>query len=163
MRRIISVLMENEPGALSRVVGLFSQRNYNIDSLTVAPTEDQSLSRLTLITDGDDARIEQVTKHLNRIVDVVKLIDLTGGAHIERELMLIKLKATGAQRAEVLRVVEIFRGQVIDQTGTSYSIQLAGTSEKLDGFLAALGDCKVLEVARTGVTGISRGTKVLAI
>ncbi|MYH84811.1 MAG: acetolactate synthase small subunit, partial [Gammaproteobacteria bacterium] len=160
MRRIISILMENEPGALSRVVGLFSQRNYNIDSLTVAPTEDQSLSRLTLITDGDDARIEQVTKHLNRIVDVVKLIDLTGGAHIERELMLIKLKATGAQRAEVLRVVEIFRGQVIDQTGTSYSIQLAGTSEKLDGFLAALGDCKVLEVARTGVTGISRGTKV---
>ncbi|MCY3565579.1 MAG: acetolactate synthase small subunit [Gammaproteobacteria bacterium] len=163
MRRIISILMENEPGALSRVVGLFSQRNYNIDSLTVAPTEDQSLSRLTLITDGDDARIEQVTKHLNRIVDVVKLIDLTGGAHIERELMLIKLKATGAQRAEVLRVVEIFRGQVIDQTGTSYSIQLAGTSEKLDGFLAALSDCKVLEVARTGVTGISRGTKVLAI
>lgn len=163
MRRIISILMENEPGALSRVVGLFSQRNYNIDSLTVAPTEDQSLSRLTLITDGDDARIEQVTKHLNRIVDVVKLIDLTGGAHIERELMLIKLKATGAQRAEVLRVVEIFRGQVIDQTGTSYSIQLAGTSEKLDGFLAALSDCKILEVARTGVTGISRGTKVLAI
>lgn len=163
MRRIISILMENEPGALSRVVGLFSQRNYNIDSLTVAPTEDQSLSRLTLITDGNDARIEQVTKHLNRIVDVVKLIDLTGGAHIERELMLIKLKATGAQRAEVLRVVEIFRGQVIDQTGTSYSIQLAGTSEKLDGFLAAVSDCKVLEVARTGVTGISRGTKVLAI
>ena len=163
MRRISSILMENEPGALSRVVGLFSQRNYNIDSLTVAPTEDQSLSRLTLITDGDDARIEQVTKHLNRIVDVVKLIDLTGGAHIERELMLIKLKATGAQRAEVLRVVEIFRGQVIDQTGTSYSIQLAGTSEKLDGFLAAVSDCKVLEVARTGVTGISRGTKVLAI
>ena len=163
MRRIISILMENEPGALSRVVGLFSQRNYNIDSLTVAPTDDRSLSRLTLITTGDDARIEQVTKHLNRIVDVVKLIDLTGGAHIERELMLIKLKATGAQRAEVLRTVEIFRGQVIDQTATSYSIQLAGTSEKLDGFLAAVSDCKVLEVARTGVTGISRGTKVLAI
>ena len=163
MRRIISILMENEPGALSRVVGLFSQRNYNIDSLTVAPTEDQSLSRLTLITSGDDARIEQVTKHLNRIVDVVKLIDLTGGAHIERELMLIKLKATGAQRAEVLRVVEIFRGQVVDQTSSSYSIQLSGTSEKLDGFLAAVSDCKVLEVARTGVTGISRGTKVLAV
>ena len=163
MRRIVSILMENEPGALSRVVGLFSQRNYNIDSLTVAPTEDRSLSRLTLITDGDDARIEQVTKHLNRIVDVVKLIDLTGGAHIERELMLIKLKAAGAQRAEVLRVVEIFRGQIIDQTGASYSIQLTGTSEKLDGFIAAVSDCKVLEVARTGVTGISRGTKVLAI
>ncbi len=163
MRRIISILMENEPGALSRVVGLFSQRNYNIDSLTVAPTEDQSLSRLTLITSGDDARIEQITKHLNRLVDVVKLIDLTGGAHIERELMLIKLKAVGAQRAEVLRTVEIFRGQVVDQTSTAYSIQLAGTSEKLDGFLAALSDCKVLEVARTGVTGISRGAKVLAI
>ncbi len=163
MRRIISILMENEPGALSRVVGLFSQRNYNIDSLTVAPTEDQSLSRLTLITSGDDARIEQVTKHLNRIVDVVKLIDLTGGAHIERELMLIKVKATGGQRAEVLRTVEIFRGQVVDQTSATYSIQLSGASEKLDGFLAALNDCKVLEVARTGVTGISRGAKVLAI
>ncbi len=162
MRRIISILMENEPGALSRVVGLFSQRNYNIDSLTVAPTEDRSLSRLTLITHGDEARIEQITKHLHRIIDVVKLIDLSGGAHIERELMLIKLKAVAAQRAEVLRVVEIFRGQVVDQTRTSYSIQLAGTSEKLDAFLAAVSDCKILEVARTGVTGISRGAKVLA-
>ena len=163
MRRIISILMENEPGALSRVVGLFSQRNYNIDSLTVAPTEDQSLSRLTLITTGDDARIEQITKHLNRIIDVVKLVDLTGGAHIERELMLIKIKATGGQRAEVLRTVDIFRGQVVDQTSATYSIQLTGTSEKLDGFLAALNDCKILEVARTGVTGISRGAKILAI
>ena len=104
MRHIISVLMENEPGALSRVVGLFSQRNYNIDSLTVAPTEDQSLSRLTLTTSGDDARIEQITKHLNKIIDVVKLVDLTEGAHIERELMLIKVKAVGAQRAEVKRL-----------------------------------------------------------
>ena len=163
MRRIISILMENEPGALSRVVGLFSQRNYNIDSLTVAPTEDQSLSRLTLITTGDDARIEQITKHLNRIIDVVKLVDLSGGAHIERELMLIKIKATGGQRAEVLRTVDIFRGQVVDQTSATYSIQLTGTSEKLDGFLAALNDCKILEVARTGVTGISRGAKILAI
>jgi len=163
MRRIIAILMENEPGALSRVVGLFSQRNYNIDSLTVAPTEDQSLSRLTLITSGDEARIEQITKHLNKIIDVVKLVDLTGGAHIERELMLIKIKATGRQRAEVLRIVEIFRGQVLDQTSTTYSIQLTGTTEKLDGFLAALNDCKILEVARTGVTGLSRGTKVLAI
>ena len=108
MRHIISVLMENEPGALSRVVGLFSQRNYNIDSLTVAPTEDQSLSRLTVTTSGDDARIEQITKHLNRIIDVVKLVDLTEGAHIERELMLIKVKAAGAQRAEVKRSVDIF-------------------------------------------------------
>lgn len=163
MRHIISVLMENEPGALSRVVGLFSQRNYNIDSLTVAPTEDKSLSRLTLTTSGDEARIEQITKHLNKIVDVVKLVDLTEGAHIERELMLIKVKATGAQRAEVSRTVDIFRGQVVDLTTNVFSIQLAGTSDKLDAFIAALGDSVVLEVARTGVSGISRGEKVLAI
>ena len=163
MRRIISVLMENEPGALSRVVGLFSQRNYNIDSLTVAPTEDQSLSRLTLTTSGDDARIEQITKHLNKIVDVVKLVDLTEGAHIERELMLIKVKATGVQRAEVNRSVDIFRGQGVDLTNNVLSIQLTGTSDKLDAFIAALGDSVVLEVARTGVSGIARGEKVLSL
>ncbi|MDE0732612.1 MAG: acetolactate synthase small subunit [Gammaproteobacteria bacterium] len=163
MRRIISVLMENEPGALSRVVGLFSQRNYNIDSLTVAPTEDRSLSRLTVTTNGDDARIEQITKHLNKIVDVVKLVDLTEGAHIERELMLIKVKATGVQRAEVNRSVDIFRGQVVDLTNNVLSIQLTGTSDKLDAFIAALGDSVVLEVARTGVSGIARGEKVLSL
>ena len=163
MRHIISVLMENEPGALSRVVGLFSQRNYNIDSLTVAPTEDQSLSRLTLTTSGDDRRIEQITKHLNRLVDVVKLVDLTEGAHIERELMLIKVKATGAQRAEVKRTTDIFRGQVVDMTSGVFSIQLTGKSAKLDAFIAALGDNVVLEVARTGVSGISRGEKILSL
>jgi len=163
MRHIISVLMENEPGALSRVVGLFSQRNYNIDSLTVAPTEDQSLSRLTLTTSGDDRRIEQITKHLNKLVDVVKLVDLTEGTHIERELMLIKVKASGTQRAEVKRTTDIFRGQVVDLTHNVYSIQLTGTSDKLDAYLAALGEGVVLEVARTGVSGISRGEKVLAL
>jgi acetolactate synthase I/III small subunit len=163
MRHIISVLMENEPGALSRVVGLFSQRNYNIDSLTVAPTEDRSLSRLTLTTSGDDRRIEQITKHLNKIVDVVKLVDLTEGAHIERELMLIKVKAAGAQRAEVKRTTDIFRGQVVDLTSNVFTIQLAGTSDKLDAFIAALGETVVLEVARTGVSGISRGEKVLSL
>ncbi len=163
MRHIISVLMENEPGALSRVVGLFSQRNYNIDSLTVAPTEDESLSRLTLTTSGDDARIEQITKHLNKLVDVIKLVDLTEGAHIERELMLIKVKASGAQRAEVKRSVDIFRGQIVDLTSNVFSIQLTGTSDKLDAFITALGDNTVLEVARTGVSGISRGEKVLAL
>jgi len=137
MRHIISVLLENEPGALSRVVGLFSQRNYNIDSLTVAPTEDKSLSRLTLTTSGDEARIEQITKHLNKIVDVVKLVDLTEGAHIERELMLIKVKAVGAQRVEVNRTVDIFRGQIVDLTGSVFSIQLTGNSGKLDAFIAA--------------------------
>ena len=163
MRHIISVLMENEPGALSRVVGLFSQRNYNIDSLTVAPTEDRSLSRLTLTTTGDERRIEQITKHLNKLVDVVKLVDLTEGAHIERELMLIKVKATGAQRAEVTRTTEIFRGQIVDLTNSVFSIQLTGTSDKLDAFIAALGESIVLEVARTGVSGISRGEKILSL
>lgn len=163
MRHIISVLMENEPGALSRVVGLFSQRNYNIDSLTVAPTEDQSLSRLTLTTSGDDRRIEQITKHLNKIVDVVKLVDLTEGAHIERELMLVKVKAVGAQRAEVKRTTDIFRGQIVDLTSNVFSIQLTGTSGKLDAFITALGDSIVLEVARTGVSGISRGEKILSL
>ncbi|MCH2356034.1 MAG: acetolactate synthase small subunit [Pseudomonadales bacterium] len=163
MRHIISVLLENEPGALSRVVGLFSQRNYNIDSLTVAPTEDKSLSRLTLTTSGDEARIEQITKHLNKIVDVVKLVDLTEGAHIERELMLIKVKAVGAQRVEVNRTVDIFRGQIVDLTGSVFSIQLTGNSGKLDAFIAALGDSIVMEVARTGVSGISRGEKVLSL
>ena len=163
MRHIISVLMENEPGALSRVVGLFSQRNYNIDSLTVAPTEDNSLSRLTLTTTGDDARIEQITKHLNKLVDVVKLVDLTEGAHIERELMLIKIKASGTQRSEVKRVADIFRGQVVDLTSSVFTVQLAGTEDKLDAFIAALGDNTVLEVARTGVSGISRGEKTLSL
>ena len=163
MRRIISVLMENEPGALSRVIGLFSQRNYNIDSLTVAPTEDKSLSRLTLTTSGDERRIEQITKHLNKLVDVVKLVDLTEGAHIERELMLIKVKASGAQRAEVKRTTDIFRGQIVDLTSSVFSIQLTGASDKLDAFITALGESVVLEVARTGVSGISRGEKILSL
>jgi acetolactate synthase-1/3 small subunit len=163
MRHIISVLLENEPGALSRVVGLFSQRNYNIESLTVAPTEDHTLSRLTLTTVGDDRKIEQITKHLNKLGDVVKLVDLTEGAHVERELMLIKVKASGAQRAEVKRTADIFRGQVVDMTHNVYTIQLAGTSDKLDGFLNAIGSGSVLEVVRTGVSGIARGEKVLGL
>lgn len=163
MRRIISVLLENAPGALSRVVGLFSQRGYNIESLTVAPTEDSTLSRLTLTTLGDDHKIEQITKHLNKLVDVVKLVDLTEGAHIERELMLIKVKASGAQRAEVKRCVDIFRGQIIDVTSSLYTIQITGASDKLDAFLQAVGDASIIEVVRSGVSGISRGEKVLSL
>ncbi len=163
MRRIISVLMENEPGALSRVVGLFSQRGYNIESLTVAPTEDSSLSRLTLTTIGDDQIIEQITKHLNRLIDVVKLVDLTEGAHIERELMLVKLKASGAQRAEIKRCVDIFRGQIVDVTSAVYVVQLSGASDKLDAFLNAVGEASILETVRTGVSGIARGEKVLSL
>jgi acetolactate synthase-1/3 small subunit len=163
MRRIISVLLENAPGALSRVVGLFSQRGYNIESLTVAPTEDPTLSRLTLTTLGDEHKIEQITKHLNKLIDVVKLVDLSEGAHIERELMLIKVKASGAQRAEVKRCVDIFRGQIVDVTSTLYTIQITGTSDKLDAFIQAVGDAAIIEVVRSGVSGISRGEKVLSL
>ena len=162
MRRIISVLMENEPGALSRVVGLFSQRGYNIETLNVAPTEDPTLSRLTLTTIGDDHKIEQITKHLNRLVEVVKLVDLTEGSHIERELMLIKVRATGAQRAEVMRCVDIFRGQIVDVSASVYAVQITGTSDKLEAFYQAVGEASIIEVVRSGVSGISRGEKVLS-
>jgi acetolactate synthase I/III small subunit len=163
MRHIISVLMENEPGALSRVVGLFSQRGYNIETLSVAPTEDSSLSRLTLTTVGDDQTIEQITKHLNKLIDVVKLVDLTEGAHIERELMMVKVRATGAQRAEIKRCTDIFRGQIIDVGPTVYTIQVSGASDKLDAFLESVGDAAILEVVRSGVSGIARGEKVLSL
>lgn len=163
MRRIISVLMENEAGALSRVIGLFAQRNYNIETLTVAPTEDETLSRLTLTTLAGDEQVEQITKQLNKLIEVVKLVDLTEGEHIERELMLIKLKATGTQRAEVKRTADIFRGQIIDVTQTSYTVQLTGTTEKLDAFLRAIPEASVLEVVRSGVSGLSRGEKILSV
>ena len=163
MRRIISILMDNEPGALSRVIGLFSQRGYNIETLSGAPTEDSTLSRLTLTTFGNDLKIEQITKHLNKLIEVVKLVDLTEGPHIERELMLIKGKATGAQRAEVKRSVDIFRGQSVDVTSTVYTIQLTGASDKLDAFIGAIGETQVLEVVRSGVSGIARGEKVLLL
>ena len=161
MRRIISVLIENEAGSLSRLVGLFAQRGYNIETLTVAPTEDETLSRLTMTTLAGDEQVEQITKQLNKLLEVVKLVDLTEGEHIERELMLIKVKASGAQRAEVKRTSDVFRGQIIDVTQTSYTIQLTGTSEKLDAFLRALPEESVMEVVRSGVLGLSRGEKTL--
>ena len=163
MRRIISVLVENEPGALSRIVGLFSQRNYNIETLNVAPTEDASLSRLTVTTSGNPQVIEQITKQLNKLIDVVKLVDLSEGTHVERELMLIKVRATGPLRAEVKRTADIFRGQIVDVTSSVYTIQLTGTQEKLDAFIEAIGQAQILEVARSGVTGIARGEKVLSL
>ena len=163
MRRIISMLMENEPGALSRVVGLFSQRGYNIETLNVAPTDDPTLSRLTLTTEGSDLHIEQITKQLNKLVDVVKLVDLTEGAHIERDLMLIKVRASGVSRDEVKRTTDVFRGQIVDVGPSVYTIQLTGTSDKLDAFVAAMPDADVLEVVRSGVAGISRGEKVLSL
>lgn len=163
MKRLISVLMENESGALSRVVGLFSQRGYNIDTLNVAPTEDPTLSRLTLTTFGDDHKIEQITKQLNKLVEVVKVVDLSEGAHIERELMLVKVKASGVARDEIKRTSDIFRGQIVDVTPNTYTIQLVGTTEKNDGFLQALAENSILEVVRSGVSGIARGEKVLSV
>lgn len=163
MRHIISILLENEPGALSRVVGLFAQRGYNIESLTVAPTEDDSLSRLTMTTSGDDRNIEQITKQLNKLIEVVKLVDLTEGAHIERELMLIKVKASGSYRAEVKRMADIFRAQIVDVSPSVYTIQLTGSTSKLEAFIDGLTEGCILETVRTGVSGISRGEKVLSL
>lgn len=164
MRHIISILMENESGALSRVAGLFSARGYNIESLTVAPTEDVTLSRMTLVTRGSDEIIEQITKQLNKLVDVVKLVDLTEGPHIEREMMMIKVKTTTAgAREEIKRMVEIFRGNIIDVTPTTYTIELTGDGDKLDAFIVALDKTPILETVRSGVSGISRGAKSLHV
>jgi len=164
MRHIISILMENEAGALSRVAGLFSARGYNIESLSVAPTEDASLSRLTLVTRGSEEIIEQITKQLNKLVDVVKLLDLTEGPHIEREMMLIKVKAgTAGQREEIKRLADIFRGNIIDVTDTTYTIELTGDVQKLDAFIETLKEADIIETVRSGVTGISRGAKALTV
>ncbi|HEY6599618.1 MAG TPA: acetolactate synthase small subunit [Pseudomonadales bacterium] len=163
MRRIIAILLENEAGALSRVVGLFAQRNYNIETLTVAPTEDETLSRLTVTTQGDASKIEQILKQLNKLIEVVKVMDLTDGDHVEREMMLIKLRAQGTHRAELKRTTDIFRGQVIDVTDSSYTVQLTGPSGKLDAFIRAIDRASILEVVRSGVSGVGRGEKVLSL
>ena len=161
MRHMIAILIENESGALSRVAGLFSARGYNIQSLTVAPTEDPSLSRMTLVTCGSEEIIEQITKQLNKLIDVVKLIDLAESVHIERELMLIKVKAVEATRDEIKRLVDIFRGKIIDVTPSSYVIEMTGSTEKLDAFMNALDPAHLIEVVRSGPIGISRGEKGL--
>jgi acetolactate synthase-1/3 small subunit len=163
MKHIISILLENEPGALSRVVGLFSARGYNIETLTVAPTEDPSLSRMTIVTRGSDDVIEQITKHLNRLVEVVKLIDLCEQPYIERELMLIKVRAVGKEREEMKRMADIFRGRIIDVTDKTYTIELTGDSGKLDGFIEALEPESIIETVRTGSSGIARGERVLRV
>ncbi len=161
MRHILSLLMENETGALSRVAGLFSARAYNIESLTVAPTEDPTVSRMTLVTSGSDEVIEQITKHLNKLVDVIKVIDLNESRHIERELMLIKLQAKGENREEIKRLVDIFRGRIIDVTENTYTIEMTGAGDKLDAFINALDEKDILEVVRSGISGIARGDKAI--
>jgi acetolactate synthase-1/3 small subunit len=164
MRHTISILLENESGALSRVAGLFSARGYNIESLTVAPTEDASLSRMTIVTSGSEQVIEQITKQLNKLVDVVKLIDLSLGPHIERELLLLKVNVSRAEhRDEVKRLADIFRGKIIDVADHTYTIELTGMAEKVDSFIRAVDKTMIIETVRSGVSGISRGSKTLKV
>lgn len=163
MRHVISLLIENESGALSRVSGLFSARGYNIESLTVAPTEDESMSRMTLATSGSNEIIEQITKQLNKLVDVIKVVDLSEAPNIERELLLVKVRATGAAREEMKRMSDIFRARIIDVTDTSYVIELTGNDRKLDAFIAAIDPALLLETVRSGTCGIGRGERVLKL
>jgi len=163
MRHIISLLMENESGALSRVSGLFSARGYNIESLTVAPTEDPTMSRMTIVTSGSDEVIEQINKQLNKLVDVVTVMDLTDGDHIERELMLVKVRALGEAREELKRIADIFRGRIIDVSDKTYTIELTGAGSKLDSFLHAIDHSLILETVRTGASGIGRGDRILKL
>ncbi len=163
MRHVISLLIENEAGALSRVSGLFSARAYNIESLTVAPTEDPSMSRMTIVSVGSDDVIEQITKQLNKLIEVVKVVDISEAAHIERELMLVKVRASGKDREEMKRMSDIFRGRIIDVTETTYVIELTGNTSKLDSFIEALDQSLILETVRTGVCGIGRGDRVLKV
>ncbi|PKO84231.1 MAG: acetolactate synthase small subunit [Betaproteobacteria bacterium HGW-Betaproteobacteria-11] len=163
MRHIISILIENEAGALSRVSGLFSARAFNIESLTVAATEDSSLSRMTIVSSGSDGVIEQIIKQLNKLIDVIKVVDLSESAHIERELMLVKVRATGKDREEMKRVADIFRGRIVDVTESTYVIELTGNCSKLDACLAAINPDLVLETVRTGVCGIGRGDRILKV
>ena len=161
MRHILSVLMENESGAMSRVVGLFSARGYNIDSLSVSATEDKTLSRMTIVTHGDDVVIEQITKQLNKLIEVVKVVDLNESRFVERELMLVKVRAVGKDRDEILRLADIYRGHVVDVTDKSYTV--TGTTDKLDSFLETVGKPLILETVRTGAAGIGRGERILKI
>jgi acetolactate synthase-1/3 small subunit len=163
MRHVLSVLVENEPGALSRIVGLFSARGYNIETLTVAPTEDASLSRMTIVTVGSDDVVEQITKHLNRLIEVVKVVDLTEGEYTERELMLIKVRAVGKEREEMKRMADIFRGRIIDVTERTYTIELTGNTSKIDAFIRAVERTAILETVRTGSSGIGRGERILRV
>jgi acetolactate synthase-1/3 small subunit len=163
MRHILSMLIENEAGALSRVTGLFSARGYNIDSLTVATTEDPTLSRMTIVTRGSQEVIEQINKQLNKLIEIVKITHLSNAAHIERELMLIKVRARDQNREEMKRMADIFRGQIIDVTESTYTIELTGTSAKLDAFIHSVDSEVILETVRTGASGINRGERILKI
>ena len=162
-KHTLSVLVENRPGVLTRVAGLFARRGFNIHSLAVGPTEHPDVSRMTVVVDVEELPLEQVTKQLNKLIDVVKVVDLSEAAHVERELMLIKVRATGKDREEMKRMADIFRGRIIDVTESTYVIELTGASSKLDSFIAALDAGLILETVRTGVCGIGRGDRILKV
>jgi acetolactate synthase I/III small subunit len=159
MQHTISVLVENEFGVLSRVAGLFSGRGFNIDSVTVAPTNEEGMSRMTIVTRGDEQILEQINKQLNKLIDVIKVIDFTDGSGVERELALIKVTAEDASRAEVLRIVDIFRAKIIDVTPKSYTIEATGNPVKIDAILDLLRPLGLKELVRTGAVAIGRGAK----
>lgn len=163
MRHIISILLENEAGSLARVVALFAARGYNIETLNVAPTEDPTLSRMTIVTTGSDDVIEQITKHLNRLIEIVKIVDLTDGSFVEREMMLIKVRAVGKEREEMKRTADIFRGSIVDVSDRSYTIELTGDKAKLDAFIESIDRASILETVRTGGSGIGRGERILKL
>ena len=163
MRHIISVLLENEPGALSRVAGLFSARGYNIESLTVAPTHDSTLSRMTIVTTGDERRIDQIEKHLNKLVDVAALQDITVNRHLEREIVLIKVTVSDDEQADFKRVVDVFNADLMDVVEGHYIVELSGSSEKVDELIKALGRYTIIETVRSGVTGLALSNRSLVI
>jgi len=159
MRHVISVLVENEPGVLVRVSGLFSGRGFNIESLNVAETLDPAISRMTLVTTGNEQIIEQIIKQLNKLVNVVKVVDLTGSDFVDREMILIRVKAEASSRAEVLRILDIFRGRVVDVSPKSYTLEITGNEKKVQAVVELLAPFGILEVVRTGKVAISRGRK----
>ena len=165
MRHILAILLENEAGALSRITGLFSQRAFNIESLTVAPTNDSSLSRVTIATIGDDKALEQIVKQVNKLVDVVKISELTDRQHVERELLLVKVAAMDDKsRTEVKRITDIFRGNIIDIGKQVYTIELTGNSDKLNAFFAVLNhETEIIESARSGCVAMARGEQALRL
>jgi acetolactate synthase-1/3 small subunit len=163
MRHIISLLLENESGALSRVANLFSARGYNIEALSVAPTDDDSVSRMTLVTRGTDDVIEQISKQLNKLVDVIRLVDLTESNHIERELMLVKVKLPENSAAHLAQLAAVFRGTIIDVSGLTYTVEVTGSGQKLDAFLENMSAYEVIEVVRSGPLGIARGERILHV
>lgn len=162
MRHTISILVENQFGVLSRIVGLFSGRGFNIDSLTVAQTEDPAVSRMTIVTRGDDKIIEQINKQLNKLVDVIKVRDVTAEEFVDRELVLVKVNATEKNRPEILRMTDIFRGRIVDVSQKTYTMEITGSQSKIDAFLKMVKPLGLQEVARTGKVTLSRGSSVLS-